>query len=190
MSRAKMSSKTNRRILMSAKKKTSSRNHVAWAAVATMVLSCSARNGDPQPVGTSGSSHPSIGSGEVATTAPGNESAEAWTGAAVSPTTLAANQTLRDRLGQSMAAVDQARVLFTNCSEAQCTTRLETPTLTALRDVLQMVSQQYQGRINFVARERFDAYTGHSYQADVVLDTDQARAVPTDEAELTTNNGG
>jgi hypothetical protein len=43
--------------------------------------------------------------------------------------------------------------------------------------------------IVFVARERFDAYRGHFYQADVTINGGARGAVPTDANELVVNFG-
>jgi len=97
--------------------------------------------------------------------------------------------TAQTKLDGITAGIEGTRVRFVDCSEsAACTARLEASSLAGLRDVLQSVSTQQQGGIGFVAREQLDAYTGHTYVADVTLGGGQAaRTVPTDENELLGN---
>ncbi len=106
-----------------------------------------------------------------------------------SANTLAAEGALRTRLSSILQPVDGARVAFIDCSSPACSARLVAPSRSALKDLLQSVSRDHGGRITFVARERLDAYTGRTFEADVVLGSDEVRAVPQDEEELLTNNG-
>jgi hypothetical protein len=96
--------------------------------------------------------------------------------------------TAQTKLDAVTAGVEGTRVRFVDCSEsAACSARLEASSLAGLRELLQSVSAQ-QGGIGFVAREQFDAYTGHTYVADVTLGGGQAtRPIPTDENELLGN---
>jgi hypothetical protein len=105
-----------------------------------------------------------------------------------SPAVMQAVTTAQTKLDTVTAGIEGTRVRFVDCSEsAACSARLEASSLAGLRDVLQSVSAQ-QGGIGFVAREQFDAYTGHTYVADISLGGGQAtRAVPTDENELLGN---
>jgi hypothetical protein len=104
-----------------------------------------------------------------------------------SPAVLQAVSTTQGKLDAVTAVLDGTKVRFVDCSEtATCSARLEAQSLTSLRDLLQAVSAQ-QGGIGFVAREQLDAYTGHSYVADVTLGGAATRPVPTDETELLVN---
>ncbi len=61
---------------------------------------------------------------------------------------------------------------------------MSAPTLTVMRQLLLAVSADFMGRINFVVRLHLDGFTGSTYQTDVVLGTDNKRAVPDDENAL------
>jgi hypothetical protein len=95
----------------------------------------------------------------------------------------AAEVAVRDRLGGMMRGPG-IKLSFIDCSSEPCLARVETRSLVALREVLTSVSSSYGGRISFTARQRLSAYTGQSFQADVVLGTDEVRVVPTNEAEI------
>jgi hypothetical protein len=107
---------------------------------------------------------------------------------APSPAVMQAVSTAQSKLDAITSGFEGARVRFVDCSEsAACSARLEAPSLTGLRDLLQSVSAQ-QGGIGFVAREQLDAYTGRTFTADITLGGGQAtRPVPTDENELLSN---
>jgi hypothetical protein len=100
--------------------------------------------------------------------------------------TTEATQKVLDELA---APIDGARVVFVDCTAAPCTARVSAPTLAALRTFLVKISDAFHGRTSFVARERFDGFTGHVYEADVVLDTDEPRPVPASEDDLLTDPG-
>jgi hypothetical protein len=87
------------------------------------------------------------------------------------------------------APIDGARVVFVDCTAAPCTARVSATTLEGLRAFLVKISDAFHGRTSFVARERFDGFTGHVYEADVVLDTDEPRPVPASEDDLLTDPG-
>jgi hypothetical protein len=100
------------------------------------------------------------------------------------PEVMEAERVLQEKLDGLAAGVAGTKVKFVNCSETPCTTRLEAKALTGLRDLLQAVSADNQGRINYSAREQLDGYAGQIFQADVTLGTDQTREVPSDETQL------
>ena len=60
--------------------------------------------------------------------------------------TLAAEGALRTRLEAVLQPVTGARVAFIDCATAACSARVVAPSRTALRDVLQAVSQDRNGR--------------------------------------------
>lgn len=105
------------------------------------------------------------------------------TAAPPSAATLTAVQDAQNRIAPMMNPTD-SRIVFVNCADGSCSARLEAGSLVSMRNALQGVSSAYQGRVSFEVREHFDAYTGHSYHADVVLGTDTPTAVPTDETAL------
>jgi len=106
-----------------------------------------------------------------------------------SPAVLEAVSATTAKLGAVTAGLDGAKVRFVDCAAtASCTARLEAPSLTTLRDLLQAVSAQ-QGGIDFVAREQLDGFAGRSFTADVTLGGSRARPVPTDENELLGGSG-
>jgi hypothetical protein len=105
------------------------------------------------------------------------------------PAILDAVQAVQGKLDPLAASVPGARVRFVDCAQAgACSTRVEAPSLTALRDLLAALSRQ-QGGIAFVAREQLDAYAGRSFVADVTLGGAETRAVPADENELLAPSG-
>jgi hypothetical protein len=100
---------------------------------------------------------------------------------------MEAASSLEDRVTPLVTSVAGAKLLFIACDEQPCTLRTQTTTLTGLHQVLTALSREFSGGISFEAREQLDAYTGRSFQADVMLDvTEGARAVPSDENELIT----
>jgi hypothetical protein len=104
-----------------------------------------------------------------------------------SPAVLQAVSAAETRLAAVTAGFEGTRVRFVDCTEnASCSARLEAPSLSGLRDLLQAVSAQ-QGGIGYVAREQLDAYTGRTFVADVTLGGPDTRPVPTDENELLPN---
>jgi hypothetical protein len=106
------------------------------------------------------------------------------------PTTevVDAEKTLQTKLDMATAGVPGTKVKFIDCTANPCMARLESKSLTALRDLLAKVSQDNQGKVSFVVREQFDAYMGQTFSADVKIGADQPRtAVPTDPAQLLAN---
>jgi hypothetical protein len=91
---------------------------------------------------------------------------------------------LTARLGSAVAAAPGSRIAFVNCEHEACSARVSASSLEALQAALGNVSQDQQGRIGFVARERLDPYQGRSFEADLTLDTDATRSVPADASEL------
>jgi hypothetical protein len=105
-------------------------------------------------------------------------------GAAPSAEMVAKAGALTARLGNAVAPVPGSRVAFVNCEHAACSARLSATSLESLQASLASVSQDQQGRIGFVARERLDPYQGRSFEADLTLDTDAVRSVPADASAL------
>ena len=104
------------------------------------------------------------------------------------PPMSAAESEVRGHLNPMAARLGGGKVLFVDCEAPPCVARIEAQSLGSLKQFLQAISQEYQGRIGFVAREHFQSYIGQRFQADVVMDTDQIRPVPVNEAELTAGN--
>ena len=92
----------------------------------------------------------------------------------------ALNQHLSGLVSQS----EGSRIAFVDCQGNACGARLSASNLGQLHDMLRSIDQDQQGRVGFVVRERLDPYLGRSFEADVTLDTDDARPVPEDVAEL------
>jgi hypothetical protein len=182
-----------------------------WLLVAVLAVSCTPQTGDaPSTSGGANNVTPATPSGSTTTPAPsrtraghvpnnkvvpipGNAAGEnplaEMPAALPRPAILEAVQTTHSKLEPLTASVQGTRVRFVDCSQtSSCTTRLEAQSLTGLRDLLQAVSQN-EGGISFVAREQLDAYTGHTFVADVTLGGTQTRPVPTDENELLVPNG-
>jgi hypothetical protein len=105
-------------------------------------------------------------------------------GAAPSAEMVAKVGALTARLGSAVAAAPGSRVAFVNCEHEACSARVSATSLESLHAALSSVSQDQQGRIGFVARERLDPYQGRSFEADLTLDTDETRSVPADASEL------
>ena len=104
-----------------------------------------------------------------------------------SPAVLQAVSAAQGKLGAITAGLDGTRVRFIDCTaSAACSARLEAPSLTTLRDLLQSVNAQ-QGGIGFVAREQLDAYAGRTFAADITMGGVATRPVPADENELLVN---
>jgi hypothetical protein len=104
------------------------------------------------------------------------------------PPMSAAESEVRGHLNPMAARLGDGKVLFVDCEAPPCMARIEAESLGSLKQFLQAISQEYQGRIGFTAREHFQSYTGRRFQADVVMNTDQIRPVPTNETELTAGN--
>jgi hypothetical protein len=101
------------------------------------------------------------------------------------PEVTAAVLTMEERVTPLVNSVAEARLLFVACEQAPCSLRTQTTTLTALHQVLSVLSREFDGRIAFSTREQLDAYLGRSFQADVSLDVSEgATAIPADPNDL------
>jgi len=124
---------------------------------------------------------------------PENVSVEAPIETLNAPASLAVmtnEQSVRDQLGPLAAVVNGGQVQFVDCtSGSSCLARVDARTLPGLRDLLQSIGDRMESGIGFVARERFDAYRGHFYQADVTINGAARVAVPADANELIVNFG-
>lgn len=125
--------------------------------------------------------------------APANEisapTADPPTTESVAPSAESAQaaQSMEDRVAPLVSSVSGTKLLFTACEADPCVARIQATELSALHQVLTALSQEFSGNIAFSAREQLDAYTGHSFQADVLLDvTEDSRAVPTSQDDLLT----
>ena len=99
-------------------------------------------------------------------------------------------QSVRDQLAPLAAVVNGGQVQFVDCtSGSSCLARVDARTLPGLRDLLQSMGDRMENGITFVARESFDAYKGHFYQADVTINGTARAAVPADPNELIVNFG-
>jgi hypothetical protein len=85
-------------------------------------------------------------------------------------------------------AFQSAKLQFVNCDAPPCVTRVQAGTLADARALLQSLSDTYQGRVSYTAREVLDPYTGQSFQLDVVLDTGATRPLPQSDEELLTSD--
>jgi len=103
---------------------------------------------------------------------------------------MASEQAVRDQLAPlaSSIAGGGGAVQFVDCTTGPCLARLNARTLGGLRDLLASASGR-MGGFTFVAREQFDPYRGHYFQADISLNGAKNMAVPTDPNELVVNFG-
>jgi hypothetical protein len=174
-----------------------------WAlAVLVLAASCDQQVADDP--GQTVPTHRTRGSTATAPTAPGADptvppqanpaatqatAAEESLAIPASPTVMAAAQSLGDQATALVASVSGAKLRFTDCADqGTCSIRVETRTLSGMRNLLQALSGGLQG-VGFVVRERLDAYTGKWYQADVTVNGATSVAVPADENELLVNFG-
>jgi hypothetical protein len=103
---------------------------------------------------------------------------------------MSTEQGVRDQLTPLAASITGAgaSVQFVDCTIGPCLARVNSRSLSGLRDLLASASSR-MGGFSFVAREQFDAYRGHFFQADLKLDGAAGMAVPSDPKELIVNFG-
>jgi hypothetical protein len=163
----------------------------AFAALSGLVLSCQPQEGieeiDPGP-------KKSVGRHVADPMPPPPENVSTETpvetlNAPASLSTMASEQSVRDQLTPlaSSIAGGGANVQFVDCTSGPCLARLNARTLTGLQQLLASAGSR-MGGFKFVAREQFDAYRGHFFQADLTLGGD-GMAIPTDPRELIVNYG-
>jgi hypothetical protein len=169
---------------------------------AALLLSCKAATGDP-PGSGSGGTGGSDGTGGATSGGAGGDSAgsggsssgsdasdpnsdpnENPDGSSAAPEVLAAEMMVRMRLDAITGKIAGTQTLFIDCTMSPCSARMQAPTLTVMRELLLAISADFMGRIDFVVRLHLDGFTGSTYWADVVLDSDKKRPVPDDENEL------
>lgn len=149
---------------------------IAWLA-ALGALSCNLQpSGQIETHGRG--SHPRTGSG--------TDVVEQW----VTATSVAKEMSegTMGRVQTVAGAFQSAKLQFVNCDVPPCVTRVQAGTLADARALLQSLSDTYQGRVSYTAREVLDPYTGQSFQLDVVLDTGATRPLPQSDEELVTSD--
>jgi hypothetical protein len=107
--------------------------------------------------------------------------------APASLTAMASEQGIKDQINPIAASIGGASVQFVDCTSGPCLARLNARTLAGLRDLLASAGSR-MGGFTFVAREQFDPYRGHFFQADLSVNG-TAMAVPADPKELIVNYG-
>ena len=105
-------------------------------------------------------------------------------GGGASPEAIATEAMVRMRLDAITAKIAGTQTLFIDCTMAPCSARMQAPTLTVMRTLLLAVSADYMGRIDYTVRLHLDGFTGSTYWADIVLDSDKKRPIPDDENAL------
>jgi hypothetical protein len=171
------------------------------AAGATSANAGAVGTGGKGASGTSGTGGNAPAQG-TAGSAPSSSSADASVDAAEPPViheevdatppsadAIATTESVQHTLEGLAAQVDGARVVFADCTATPCTARVFATSLAGLRTLLLKISDAFHNRTSFVAREKFDGFGAHGYEADLVLDTDHPRPVPATEDELLTNPG-
>jgi hypothetical protein len=106
------------------------------------------------------------------------------TGQPPSLETVAKITKLTEHLESLVSHSEGSRIAFVDCQGDRCGARLNASNLAQLHDMLSGISQDQRGRVGYTVRERLDPYLGRSFEADLTLDTDSARPVPADAAEL------
>lgn len=96
---------------------------------------------------------------------------------------------LTEHLDGLLSHSEGSRIAFVDCQGDRCGARLSASNLGQLRDMLSGISQDQRGRVGYAVRERLDPYLGRTFEADVTLDTDNARQVPADAADLLQSAG-
>jgi hypothetical protein len=163
----------------------------AFAALSGLTLSCYPQEGieevDPGP-------KKSVGRRVAEPIPPPPENVSTETpietlNAPASLTAMASEQSVRDQLTPlaNSIAGGGAAVQFVDCTAGSCLARLNARTLGGLRDLLASAGGR-MGGFTFVAREQFDPYRGHYFQADLTL-SGSAMTVPADPRELIVNYG-
>lgn len=148
----------------------------SWLLGAALVLSCHLKpESEIEQVGSGG--------GRRANNPGGTEVVEQWATITPASQLVPVTESAANRL-QGVMTGSAVRLEFVNCDVPPCVTRLQAGSLAEARASLKAISDSYGGRVSFTARENLDAYTGQSFQLDVVLDTDQTRAVPEADEEL------
>jgi hypothetical protein len=163
----------------------------ATAALCGLVLSCQPQDAiediDPGPRKTVGRrmAEPMPPPAENASTDTPIETLNA----PASLSAMTSEQSVRDQLTPLAASIagGGANVQFVDCTTGACLARLNARSLDGLRDLLASAGHQ-MGAFTFVAREQFDPYRGHFFQADLTLGG-TAMAIPSDARELVVNYG-
>src|SRR5205085_619617 len=101
---------------------------------------------------------------------------------------MASEQGIKDQLNPMASSIGGASVQFVDCTTGPCLARVNARTLGGLRDLLAAAGNR-MGGFRFVAREQYDPYRGHFFQADLSLDGTNAMTVPADPKELLVNFG-
>jgi hypothetical protein len=164
----------------------------ALAALTGLTLSCQPQDGieeiDPGP-------KKSVGRHVADPMPPPDENVSTETpietlNAPASLSAMSGEQAVRDQLAPLAASITGAgaNVQFVDCTEGPCLARVNSRTLTGLRELLAGASRR-MGGFTFVAREQFDPYRGHFFQADLKLTGAGAMDVPGDANELVVNFG-
>jgi hypothetical protein len=161
------------------------------AALSSLVLSCQPQEAiedvDPGPKKTVGRrvAEPMPPPAENASTDTPIETLNA----PASLSAMSSEQTVRDQLTPLAASIagGGANVQFIDCTAGPCLARLNARSLEGLRDLLASAGSR-MGAFTFVAREQFDPYRGHFFQADLTLGG-TAMNVPADARELVVNYG-
>jgi hypothetical protein len=65
-------------------------------------------------------------------------------------------------------------------SQPVCRARVQARDPVVLKDVLKDASAAYSGHVAVEVREHLDAYTGHWFEADLRVDTDEVQPLPTE----------
>jgi hypothetical protein len=77
-----------------------------------------------------------------------------------------------------------AAVTFVDCGQAPCAARLQAPDARLLHEFVSDVSAVYGGHVSIDMREHLDGYTGHWYEADLAVGTEDPEGVPTFESSF------
>lgn len=161
----------------------------ALAALTGLTLSCQPQDGideiDPGPKKSVGR-HVADPMPPPAENAPTETPVETLN-APASLAVMATEQGIKDQINPLAQSILGASVQFVDCTSGPCLARINARTLSGLRDLLAAAGGS-MGAFTFVAREQFDPYRGHFFQADLSLNG-TAMTVPADPKELIVNYG-
>jgi len=99
--------------------------------------------------------------------------------AEVTPERTAAEKAVQEKLEGAVFRNPGNEVEFVDCAEKPCRARAEAKDLETLTAFLRDVSGSYDGHLSVDLRERLDPFMGRSFQADLLVGTNDTQPVPT-----------
>lgn len=93
---------------------------------------------------------------------------------------VAMQRTVQERMDGAVSRNPGSDVAFVDCAEKPCRARAEAKDLETLTSFLRDLSGTYDGHVRAELRERLDPFMGRSFQADLLVGTNDTAPVPTE----------